>query len=202
MTPTALAVCSLIVACISLLATISFQIHNVRKSRREVREKLERHVEAVTVSPTRIQSAGEGTVRAQCSVTNHGDRPITDVWLTIHSRFISDDESATTFAPTLDPGATLPYDKVLPAEPNPYPVDLNDKLRATVGFTDSDGYKWQKWADGHFQSPLWLGPYRGRLPHWLIRVPIVAKIELKWRGRRRRAPFRQQRPPHRRPTDT
>ncbi|WP_145976550.1 hypothetical protein [Rhodococcoides fascians] len=201
MTPTEIAVCSLIVAVISLVATVSFQVHNVRKSRREVRERMQRHVEAVTVSPTHIQSAGEGVVRAQSSVTNHGDRPITAVTLWVDSQYVKPGQTPFTGAHTVEPGATLNYDELLLAEPDPYPVDGNDKLRANVGFTDSDGYAWQKWADGHFQSPLWVGPYRGRLPKRLMRVPLVAKAELRWRRRRHRPPTRQQRPPHR-PTGT
>lgn len=201
MTPTEIAVCSLIVALISLVATVSFQVHNVRKSRREAREKVQRHVEAVTVSPTHIQDAGAGTVRAECSVTNHGDRPITAVHLMVDSQYIKPGQFNFTGTRTLDPGSTLRYDEVLLAAPDPYPVDGNDRLRATVGFTDSNGYAWQKWADGHFQSPLWVGPYRGRLPQWVMRVPIAAKIERRWARRRHRPPFRQQRPPHR-PADT
>lgn len=196
MTPTELAVCSLIVAVTSLVATVSFQVHNVRKSRREVREKLQRHVEAVTVSPTLIQDAGEGTVRVTCSVTNRGNRPITAISLMIDSQYIDPSQIAFMRAHTLEPGENLTYDEVLLAKPDPYPVDGNDRLRATVGFTDSDGYAWQKWADGHFQSPLWVGPYRGRLPKRVMRVPLIAKIERRWRRRRHRPPLRHQRPPH------
>lgn len=177
-----------VTAAFAVLVAIGVHLRDRRTKRREAQWAAP---DAVVVSPSRVSEDGAvhaKDCRIQAHVTNYGQFPIWDVVLIVNSHFIQNE--SFTAARTLGPGETLLLDEIVPSHPDPYPVPGNDSLLVSASFTDSGGFRWQKWAYGKIHIPIWRGPYRGRLPDWLMRCPPMVKINEKWQERPWRPPMK------------
>lgn len=148
-------------AVVAVVVSIVLYVIERRKKRHE---KLHEHADAVVILPSEISDVpgAPGLLQVRAIATNYGAHPITNVWVNVHSHQLA--KPVFDHSRHLDPGATVTSEWIAATAADVESISGNDSLLVSVVFTDSGGYRWQKWADGNLHIPVWAGPYRGRLP--------------------------------------
>lgn len=186
---------STVIALVGLLfVVLGYRANHGRKQRRrKERTELEAAARRVAVSPHSVSGTGmpPGFVRVTAEVFNSGDLPITNVFLRVHSLLILQD---AVFASVrqLNAGMTLKLDQVVAENPDQGTIPDSDRLWTSASFTDSDGWKWQRWADGVIRPPIDMSP-RGPWSSRFNRIRPIAWMVEKWRRRDGRPPLRAHR---------
>lgn len=182
----------------ALIAGLSFALawYTVRATakdrKRNASKEVRRAAEQVTVTPIRNAKAGEGKVRVITRARNDSDLPITDVWVSVHSKLLR--EPAFTAQRYLDPNEVLDLDEIANAAPDPFPADGDDNRLATVTFTDAKGYRWQRWADGDLKPVIDLCASDSSAARWIVVHTPIGRIAMKRRRRQNRPPVHMRRP--------
>lgn len=163
-----------------------------RTRRDNARFALQEQARQVAVSPIHETdgAASAAKVRLRASVVNSSSAPIFGVWLHIDSAYAVEDWSS--FKSEVGAGERWDVDEEVLAKTEPFPVSGDSRNRVSTSFSDANGWKWQKWANGELMPPIDARPPLGRAAP--LRRLVPGRVRSRWRRRKSRPPLRGRQP--------